>query len=544
MNRITETLTWVVLLTASGIALAQESSPTADIELVPHPDLEQLDANVRDVLQPAVDYFRQQRATLQGRQLGLAYGRIGINYLAHEQQEAAGACLRNAAALDPGNARWPYLLGVSYEESGFLEKAKDSYRESLKIDPRYLPGFNRLGRVLLELDSLEEAEAAFEVVLQADSDDAAAVAGMGRAAFQREDYRRAASLFQRALRLEPEASALHYRLGLTYRALGETDKARAELDQAGKRIPSVEDPLLAFVQAHTRGPDHYLEAAAKAEEMGSPAAALKFYDIATSIDPSNVDALIRLGELQGGAGDSDAALRAFGRVLSIEPENPKANYYVGTLLEQRGDETQARQHYAKALEKEPQLVEPRMLLANSLMRAREFSQAGENYSQIAHQLPSSVEVLYLLGMAWLAAGECQWAHPVLLRAFQLAPGDGPTLTALARTYSTCDDATDEQRAQALETTRAMYDRDPAQQTAETLAMASAANGLFEEAVDYQAQAMFEALKQNDRSVLPWMQANLERYKAGQPAQDPWSLDAQVYRPRPLMATSGGVTATR
>jgi hypothetical protein len=147
-------------------------------------------------------------------------------------------------------------------------------------------------------------------------------------------------------------------------------------------------------------------------------------------------------------------------------------------------------------------------------------------------------------MAWLAADECQWAHPVLLRAFQLAPGDGATLTALARAYSTCDEATDEQRAQALETTRAMYDRDPTQQTAETLAMASAANGLFEEAVDFQAQAIFEALKQNEKSVLPWMQSNLERYKAGQPAEDPWSLDAQVYRPRSLVSASGGLPAAR
>jgi tetratricopeptide (TPR) repeat protein len=536
MNRIAETLFATVLMAASAIALAQADAPMVDIELVPHPDPEQLDPAVSEVLQPAVDYFRQQRATLQGRSLGLAYGRMGINYLAHEQQEPAAACLRNAGALDPGNARWPYLLGYSYQQSGFLDKARDSYRDALKIDPGYLPGFIRLGRVLLELDSLDEAQASFEVVLQANSDNAAAVAGMGRIAFHREDYPRAASLFQRALRLDPEASSLHYRLGQTYRALGEADKAQAELDRAGEQAPAIEDPLLAFVEAHTRGAGHYLEAAAKAEEMGSPAVALKFYDIATSIDPSNVDALLRLGELQGGAGDSDAALRAFGRVLSIEPDNAKANYYVGTLLEQRGDEIQAREYYSKALEKEPQLVEPRMLLANSLMRAREFSQAGDNYSQIAHQLPSSVEVLYLLGMAWLAAGECQWAHPVLLQAFRLAPGDGPTLTALGRAYSTCDDATDEQRAQALETTRAMYDRDPSQQTAETLAMASAASGLFEEAVDYQAQAIFEALKQNDTSV--------ERYKAGQPAQDPWSLDAQVYRPRPLMATSGGLPAAR
>lgn len=537
MSRI---LAVILLIGGAAAAFGQERSHMADVELVPHPDLDQLTPEVRQALGPAVDYFRKQRATLDGRTLGLAYGRMGINYLAHEQQEAAGACLRNAAVLDPGNSRWPYLLGVHYEETGFLDKAVDSYRDALIEDVRYLPGYIRLGRVLLELERLDEAAAAFQVVLDANSDEAAALAGKGQVAFQREEYGRAASLFQRALRIQPEASSLHYRLGLTYRALGETDKARAEMDKAGERIPTVEDPLLAFVQAHTRGGDHYVDAARKAEETGNPAAAMRFYELATSINPSDVEALIRLGELQGAAGDNGAALVTFGRVLSVQPDNAKANYFAGTLFEQRGDEDEARSHYEKALEKEPQLVEPRMLLANALMRQRLYSEAGEHYAQIAHQLPGSVEVMYLLGMAWLAAGECEWAHPVLLQAVQLAPSDGQALMALIRAYSTCGEATEEQKTQALETARAMYDKEPIRQTAETLAMASAANGLYEEAVDFQAQAIFEAIKQDQRSLVPWMQSNMERYRAGQPATEPWSLDSPVYKPRALTApTSPG-----
>jgi tetratricopeptide (TPR) repeat protein len=525
----------ILMLVSGSHATAQTDSPMAEIELVPHPDLTELKPEVRKTLQPAADYFRQQRATLEGRALGLAYGRMGINYLAHEQQDAAGACLRNAAVLDSGNARWPYLLAVHYEETGSLDKAVESYRDALIKDPQYLPGFVRLGRVLSELDRLDEAEAAFRVVLDLNKDDAAALAGTGQVAFQREDYSRAARLFERALRLQPEASSLHYRLGLTYRALGETDKARDEIERAGERIPTVDDPLLAFVQAHSKGADQYLEAAAKAEEVGQLGAAIRFYEISTSIQPANVDALRRLGELQGITGDSDAALMTFGRILSIEPDNAAANYFAGTVLEQRGDDSQARERYVKALEAEPQLVEPRMLLANSLMRSGAFGEAGEQYAQIAHQLPSSVEVMYLLGMAWLAAGECQWAHPVLLRAVQMAPGDEQALTGLARAYSTCPGVSEEQRAQALTTARAMYERKPNLQTSETLAMACAANGLFEEAVDFQAQAIFEALKQEDNDVLPWMQAVMKRYQAGEPAADPWSLDASVYQPRALSA---------
>lgn len=537
MNNITRTLVAVLLLLLGPAgAWAQ-----ADLELVPHPDVEQLTPEVREALEPAIDYFRTQRAKLQGRKLGLAYGRIGINYLAHEQQEAAGACLRNAMVLDPVNPRWTYLLAVHYEETGELEKAVESYRDALVADRNYVAGYIRMGRVLLELDRVDDAEKVFQVVLGAREDDAAALAGMGRVAFQRGEYDRALDFFQRALKAQPEASSLHYHLGLTYRALGQTDKARAEMDKAGERIPTVEDPMLAFVQAHTRGADHYIDAAAKAEETGHPTVAARFYEIATSINPTNVPALLRLGELQGAMGKSDDALNSFGRALSIEPDNARANYFAGTLLEQRGDDTESRKLYEKALESEPQLVEPRMLLANAQMRNKEFSTAGENYAQIAHQLPKSAEVRYLLGMAWLAAGECKWAHPVLFQAVAMNPGDRQALTALTRAYSTCEDATEEQRKQALDTARSMYDKDPGLETSETLAMASAANGLFEDAVDYQSQAMFEALKLDAKDRLSWMQDNMQRYRDEQAAVNPWNLEAEVYRPRRLQpqAAPGG-----
>ena len=532
--------TWpvaILLLFFSGAASAQAAKGADDLELVPHPDLSQLNPEIRDMLAPAVEYFRSQRATLEGRSLGLAYGRMGINYLAQGQQEAAGACLRNAAILDNENPRWPYLLAIHYEETGFLDAAVESYRAALTLDPRYVPGYVRLGRVLLELNRLVEAEAAFQVVLNVNKDDAAALEGMGRVAFDKGDYAGAVAHFKNALAQQPEASALHHRLAMAYREAGQEDKAQAEMARAGDTMPTIEDPLLAFVEGHARGARHYLEAAENAEKAGQPMAAMTFYEIAISIDPSNVEALMRLGQIQGAAGQTDEALMTFGRLLALDPDSPQANYFVGTLLEQRGEDVESRARYERALGAEPQLVEPRMLLANSLMRAGEFSTAADHYAQIAHQLPGSVEVMYLLGVAWLAADACQWAHPVLLKAAAMTPGDGQILTALARAYSTCSDVTDEQKKQALETARAMYDTSPDQETSETLAMASAANGLFDEAIGAQTQAIFEAVKGGNDDQVPWMRENLRRYESGQAAVAPWSPEAAVYRPQPLSAPS-------
>jgi tetratricopeptide (TPR) repeat protein len=502
----------------------------ADVELVPHPDLDELKPEVRDALRPAVEYFRGQRAKLQGSNLGVAYGRMGINYLAHQQQEAAGACFRNANSLDPQNPRWPYLLAVHYEETGFLDNSVESYRAALQLDPAYLPGYIRLGRVFMELNRFDEAEAAFMVVVRADENNAAALTGLGRVAFQRQQYKEAINYFEKAMSIEPEADVLHYRLGMAYRALGEAERAREELAQAGERRPVIVDPLLGIVHSHIRGAQHYLRRAAAAESEGDLQAAIGFYKVAVSVAPFDINALLRLGQLQAFSAEPEQALESFSRVLGLEPGNAIANYFFGTLLEQRGEDAEARIYYERALETEPGLLEPRFQLANSLMRAGEYQDAAGNYAQIAQSQQENAELIYRLGMAWLAAGQCEDAVPVLLAAYRLAQRSPRVTTAATRALSTCSNVTDDQKKQALAAAQAMYAENPAMETAETLAMAAAANGKYQDAVDFQAQAIFEGLKQHQQSRLEWMQNAMAHYRNGEPAPRPWESGADVYQP--------------
>lgn len=537
MSRIPDTASrWVlaallILLAITG--RAQDEAALPDLELVPHPDMAALEPDVRERLEPAFSFFRDQRMNLEGDSLGRAYGRMGINYFANGQAEAAGACLRNAMALDTNNPRWPYLLGVLYDQTGDAERALESYGHALDLTFGFTPALIRRSRLQLELGQVEEATDGYTVAVRRNPEDAAALAGLGDAYLAQAKFEEAAKAYTKALSVDPEADYLHGQLAAAYRGLGETAKAAEEAGRAGDRRPAIDDPLMAFVQSHTLGADHYLAAAKKAEDYKSPDAALEFYEIATSIRPGDVGSLIKMGELKIATGDGPGAMNAFGRALAIEPGNARANYFAGTLFEQLGEDSEAEAHYRKALEAEPQLVEPRLLLANSLMRRQEFSEAGEHYGQIAHQLPRDTEVMYLLGMAWLGSGDCRWAHPVLARGLAINPGDGQILVALARAYSICDDATEEQLRQALETATVMYTKAPSQLTAETLAMASAANGRFDDAVDFQAQAMFEALKTDRKADMTWMQDNMARYQSGRRAEQAWSPDADVFKPRRL-----------
>jgi len=522
-----------VLMLLAAVGQTQDTAELPDLELVAHPDMSQVDPEVRGRLEPAYDFFRDQRTRLERGDLGLAYGRMGVNYLANGQPAAAGACLRNAMALDTTNLRWPYLLGVLYQQENEPEQAIASYSHTLDLEFSYTPALVRRAQLQLELGRLEEAAGGFAVALKRNPRDVAALTGFGDVLLQQLDYEGAAEAYERALGLDPEADYLHGQLAAAYRGLGENGKAAEEATQAGDRRPAVEDPLMAFVNAHQRGVERYLQDAATAREQNNPKAAIKLYEIATSIRPGDVETLVAMGELKALTGDPQDAMLAFGRALSIEPANARANYFAGTLFEQAGDDDQAESHYEKALEAEPQLVEPRLLLANSLMRRKKFSQAGEHYGRIAHVLPKDTEIMYLLGMAWLASGDCSWAHPVLARGLTINPADTQISIALARAYSVCADATKDQLRQALETATLFYAREPGLLSAETLAMAAAANGRFEDAVDFQAQAMFEAVKSGRRAEADWMKANMRRYQNKERALEAWNPDSEVYQPRRL-----------
>jgi len=535
------TASLVLLVAPLSPVSAQQEDNLPDLKLVPHPDLAQLDPEVSRRLQPAVDFFRDQRMNMEGVSLGLAYGRMGVNYLANGQQAAAGACFHNAMALDTTNPRWPYLLGIHYEQTGDPKAAEASFRQALDLAFSFTPALIHLSQMRLLLNNAEEAETGFFIAVRRNPDDPAALAGLGQALFLQGKYAEALDELQKALAIDPEANAIHGQLAAVYRAMGENSKAASEEAKAGDRKPRIDDPLMAFVRSHTGDFDRYMAAAAQAREHNSPDAAIQGYELAASIQPGNIGALMNLGEMNAAMGRLDPAMIAFSRVLAIEPGNARANYFTGMLFEQTGYDTEAEVAYRKALETEPQLVEPRLLLANILMRRKAFTEAGENYGQIAHVLPKNAEVVYLLGLAWLASGDCQWAHPVLARGMSLSPGDAQMVVAATRAISICDDTSDEQKIQALETATGLYLKNPSMLNAETLAMASAANGKFTAAVDFQAQAIFEALKTGNDADLAWMKANMGLYQEGKTAQQAWSPDADVFKPRRVQGPPSAVT---
>ena len=336
-------------------AVADAASVTIDLVPVRHPDPDEFKPQVAASLRPARALFDQQSKALTGAELGAAYGKLGLHYQAHQQQDAAAACFQNAMRLDPQDHRWPYHLAVHDEETGAFGDAEKLYSRSLELEPDNLAGATRLGLLHLQLGHLEAAQRQLEAVVARREDHAAALAGLADIANERSDYATAAKLYTRALEIDPAASQLNYRLGMVYRKLGDVDRARAALAKRGERIPFIEDPLLVVMQAHVHPPQYYMSQAEDALARDDLRQAARLYSLALLVAPTHAPALVQLGEVLLAVNQNDAARQRFEQLVAAHPNMAIGHYYLGLCAARAGQRESAITHMREALARDPQM---------------------------------------------------------------------------------------------------------------------------------------------------------------------------------------------
>jgi tetratricopeptide (TPR) repeat protein len=317
--------------------------------------------------------------------LAKAFGELGELYLLYDLVADAEPCLENAAELAPRAARWPYLLGALHQGRGDGERAEAALRSALELRPSDLPTLLRLGNALLDQARLGEARAVFERALAVDSRSAAALDGLGRAALAAKEYAVAIERFGGALAIQPQATSLHYRLGLAHRALGDLERARAELEQGGETQVTFADPVLDAARRRLTG----------------------------------VGALVRMGQLAASSGAAGAAEERFRAALALDPESPEAHYALATLLETEGRADEALAQYLEALRHGLQNVPVALHAADLLRAAGRPGDAASILARTAESATDSAELAAELAATLEEAGEREAALDAYRRALAL-----------------------------------------------------------------------------------------------------------------------------
>ncbi|NNF51612.1 MAG: tetratricopeptide repeat protein [Gammaproteobacteria bacterium] len=525
-------LALLLALLPLGIASGAASPALLPIPVV---SLERFEPGVRNAMLDAIKSVDDDReASVEKR--AESFGRLAMLFHAHDLLDAAEPCYINAATLAPRQYQWPYLLGYLYKVEGQPEKAEAQLKSALRINPGYLPALLHLGQTLSELQKQQEAEAAFESVLATDPENAAALAGIGNLAFGRENYDRAIELFDRALAQDPEATRLNHLLGMSHRKLGNVDKARQYLAQRGNRNPAIADPVLAQMQSLLSNSQDHIKKGLEAYGARRYEEASNEYRLALESAPSDTDTRLALAWVLELKGNDEAALSEIEKVLAIEPRSAKAHYLKGALLAKSDLNREALTHLQQAVTIQPDAATPRLLLATTLMRSGAWTDAAQHYEKLVARQSDDAILLYRLGMARLAAGRCEQAIEPLENALRIRSGSLSVMQALLRAYSVCPDNAAGHADTALVQAQRIFDQIKRWDSAETLAMALAANSRFSEAAQLQQTVIDVARRAGQPvSTMESLSRNLKRYYDKKPADQAWPLASDVFRPPALSA---------
>lgn len=514
------------------VAHGQAGDP--ELQSLPELRLDDVAEPIRDaLLQAQVRIDRAVAEDAADEVLAEAYGHYADVSFAHGMIGHARVAYQNAVALRPNRQEWHYLLGLVEISEGDLEAGIAALSRALDLYRADLAALIHRGRAYLEAGQVDRAELDFLLVHEAAPNTPAALSGLGRVALQREDYQQAVKWLEQALAVSPQANRLHHLLGNAYRGLGETERAREHLARGGEIEVPMRDPALNQVRQLSRSPQFYLEMGLSQADAGNLAGAAQFLARARELAPDDEDILREHGELLARLGQLDQAHAAFSRLAERTPDSAEAQYYLGQIEELRGNHDQALAAYRKTLELDPDHDRAEEAMAYVTLASGQIDQARAAFDRLAEAEEDLVRVAhfrYWRAIAELAAGDCDGALQSLEEAYALTDRyEAAVLTALARVRATCGQATGADLDQAVEWATLLYDNRPGLETAATLAMAMAAAGRFEDAVDYQAQAMFEALKTDgDLEKHPELQANMDRYRNRQPAERPFGPDDPVF----------------
>ncbi len=530
---------------------------TLDLSQVPEPDLTgvlAVDAQrLRDYRALTANALEHAEEPLEAQLAANTYGDLCARYLHYELHHAAAACLDQIMELAPGDFQWAYFKLLLAVANGDLEGARASAEQALAIRPDDPPTLIRLGELHVAAGDIDAAEAAYEAAIAAYPESATARVGLGYIALERGDPARALEIFQEVAASQPEGSEANHHVGLAYRTLGDADRA-AEAWRLNQDIQiPMYDPLIERLRPLEEDIALPLDRAVAAAAEGDHERATELYEEVLEADEADDEAHYRLAGSLLVLGNAERGERHLRRAISLNADHAGAHFALAMYLAQGGRRTEAAEHLERAADLAPQnlrwrlqraqmraasgntagainelrqvvaldpgMIEARRPLAALLVGSGRAEEAAAQLQALVALTPDDLQARFNLGLMLFETGRYAEARAALDEALGRFPSDVATRHLLARLLATNPDDAARDGARAVELAQSVVDEQPALDHLETLAMALAEAGRFDDAVAWQERAL-ERERAEAGGNSPQRLDRLALYQARQPLRAP------------------------
>ncbi|MBI1930586.1 tetratricopeptide repeat protein [Candidatus Poribacteria bacterium] len=345
-------------------------------------------------------------------------------YRRNHQLDEADKWYQRAIKMAKGNApvSWYIGLGILETERGNFEQARRYYITAVQLHPDATVAYYNLGGVLLKLNRLDEADAAFRAALEQKDNKpgpisrtpersegegnimALAFFGRGQIAAKRHDFYAARDFYTRAAELDPGEHAFHYALAQVLFRLG--DREGGQSAHARYRRARAEAYLREAHQLLNR--EQWKEALARLQK-------------AVEVDPTFMDALGDRAYVQMRLGEFDAAKQGFEQVLKADPNSLQTRFYLGSVEVELDNLESAESIFLKLIQQAPDFPDSYPQLARVREMKGDLAGAEAAFDIGIQQGAEWAPGYWWRGQIRRKRGDTAGAESDFRRAMQLAP---------------------------------------------------------------------------------------------------------------------------
>ena len=515
----------LALLLLAGLMLSAGCQPEPPEPTVTPVSLPGLDG----LAEAAQQQIRTQHTRTQGAaaetpsaDLGLEYGKLGQLLFTYDFLDDAETAFGNARALRPEDEQWPYYLGILNRQRGDFLEAFALFEQVLAQNPDDEMARLRLAETALELGRTETAQTLLEAVIAAEPNNAFAYFLLGQIAYDAQIYETAVAHYETVLRMQPMATQVHASLGMAYRNLGNAEQSRYHLARRGTALVQLNDPRVLELEAFKQSSGATaLTRGQQLIEAGRYQEAQAVLEQAVVQNPTNPSIYLSLGVARANGGDQAGAIEAFEQALRLDDTESKAHYNIGAIHLANGQQARAEERFRAAIAVDAYHRNAHLELAEILRRTGRCTEAVAFFDRTLEITPGAIAARQHLALCHLRLGAYATARALLEDGLAANPGHLGFIDALARVLAASPEAGVRDGARALRLAEEALARQRRTEMLETLAMAYAELGRFDEAISRQNEAIRAVEQMGHAAYLTHLTQNLRRYQQGSPCRTPW-----------------------
>ena len=330
--------------------------------------------------------------------------------------------------------------GVEYQ-LGNRDKAHATIDEVIAREPKNASVHVVKGGWLLLEQKLDAALASAQTAVNADSESWSAYDLLGSVQAARRQPEEATKAFSDALRLNPRALNAQMALSDLNIASGKIDAGVQFAREAVQTDPSSGLARMMLVKALLAKND---AGAARSElqpllavapqsaivqalagqvelKQGNRDAARQAFERAAAIDPTSIDALIGLLDVDGRSKRPDQAVARVRDYTKRVPDSPRAFYLAARAYAATGDLENAKSSARKAIELDPAYFQAYNLLGQLYVRERKLDDARQEYERVVQRRPKDVAAYTMIAMIYQVQQNAAEARKTYEKILSLDP---------------------------------------------------------------------------------------------------------------------------